>query len=74
MDPQGGVDAHGQLDPLSKQTILEVQQKTTPKARTAEWKAYEGKAGQYVQLTAGGGVAGFDFSRDDTAYPSPFIQ
>ena len=55
----------GRLNSLGSQAIQDAEKHSTPKAMRAEWKGGQGEAGNYVELNAGGGIAGFNINRDD---------
>lgn len=52
---------------LSLQAILDAEQKATPDLMQAGWNGSDGEAGDFVELNAGGGILGFNISRDDGA-------
>jgi hypothetical protein len=50
---------------LDQHATIEAEQKLTSKSIQADWTGSHGKAGTYVELYAGGGIFGFNPSRDD---------
>jgi hypothetical protein len=64
---QESSDAYNQqnLSSLSPQATRDGEQKSTPKSMRADWTGNGDEAGSYVEIYAGGGILGFDVSRDD---------
>lgn len=69
------LDAFNQqnLSSLSAQATQDGEQKSTPKSMQADWTGSGGKAGSYGELKGGGGIIGFNISRDDGMCSSLFF-
>lgn len=59
---------------LSKQTLRDEEKHCTPKSMKPEWSTKAGEVGHYVEVKAGGGIAGFSIRREEGTWSSYGLQ
>ena len=59
-----------QLELLSRHALQDEEKHHIPKSMKPEWSKKAGEAGHYVEMKAGGGIAGFSMRREEGTWLS----